>query len=125
MGQIIREREREFVVENEVNFYTKDTNEIVSGYPSNEFGVVLIGKMTQAAVTNWFRDLNNLKLYHVKNKREYNITHPALFRCGCGEEFELYNQYMSACECPKCHQWVNLFGQALNNPNTWSEGDDW
>lgn len=43
----------------------------------------------------------------------------------CGETFELYNEYMGACECPKCGQWYNLFGQKLNPPETWSDGDDW
>ena len=125
MGQIICEREKELVVENEVNFYTKDTHEIVSVYPSNEYGVVLIGKMTQQAVTNWFKDLNNDSLYHIKEKREYYITHPAIYKCDCGEEFELYNEYMGACSCPKCEKYFNLFGQALNNPETWRDGGDW
>ena len=125
MGQIICEREKELVVENEVNFYTKDTHEIVSVYPSNEYGVVLIGKMTQQAVTNWFKDLNNNSLYHIKEKREYYITHPAIYKCDCGEEFELYNEYMGACSCPKCEKYFNLFGQELTHPNTWSKNEDW
>ena len=38
---------------------------------------------------------------------------------------KLFNQYLGACECPKCGQWYNLSGQELNPVNTWSQGDDW
>jgi len=45
--------------------------------------------------------------------------------CTCGKRIELYNEYMGACECPFCGQWWNLFGQELNDPSTWSQGEDW
>lgn len=50
-------------------------------------------------------------------------TENARALCSCGEEIELWDQYMGACECPKCGQWYNLFGQALIKPEYW-EGDD-
>lgn len=56
-------------------------------------------------------------------KRSYRV--PAKAKCECGETIELVNEYMGACECPFCGQWHNLFGQALNDPSTWSSGDDW
>ena len=58
-------------------------------------------------------------------KRERNYKEPAHGTCECGEEVELYNQYMGACECPNCGRWYNLFGQELNPVNTWRDGDDW
>lgn len=45
--------------------------------------------------------------------------------CECGEVIELFNQYLGACECPNCGRWYNIFGTELNNPSTWSSGDDW
>ena len=39
--------------------------------------------------------------------------------CVCGEEVTLENQYMGACECPKCGRWYNLFGESLLPPNRW------
>ena len=56
---------------------------------------------------------------------EYDYKEPATGTCNCGEEIELYNEYMGACECPKCGQWWNLFGQELNPVETWASGDDW
>lgn len=57
--------------------------------------------------------------------RRWSYVEPAVGRCFCGEEFPLVNEYMGACECPKCHQWYNLFGQELNPPRTWPDGEDW
>ena len=45
--------------------------------------------------------------------------------CHCGKEIELYNEYLGACECPRCGKWYNIWGQELNNPSTWSQGEDW
>ena len=45
--------------------------------------------------------------------------------CNCGKRIELFNEYLGGCECPYCGQWWNIWGQALNNPYTWSDGEDW
>ena len=39
--------------------------------------------------------------------------------CGCGEVVSLVNEYMGACQCPKCGQWYNLSGQELLPPEEW------
>ena len=41
--------------------------------------------------------------------------------CYCGEEIELYDQYLGACQCEKCGQWWNMSGQALVPPSEWEE----
>lgn len=41
--------------------------------------------------------------------------------CECGEEVFLVDEYMGACECPKCKRWYNLFGQELLPPRQWDE----
>lgn len=41
--------------------------------------------------------------------------------CICGEEVELYDAYLGACQCPRCGRWYNLFGQELIPPEYWEE----
>lgn len=49
--------------------------------------------------------------------------------CSCGTEVDLWDQYYGACQCPKCGQWYNLFGQSLVSPEYWetdpSEEEYW
>ena len=60
----------------------------------------------------------------VENKHTYMEN--ALAECSkCSTTFELFDQYLGACECPTCGQWYNLSGQELNPVNTWSQGNDW
>ena len=58
-------------------------------------------------------------------KETRRVTDNAHGTCVCGEEVYLYDQYYGACECPSCGRWYNLFGQELNPPSTWADGDDW
>lgn len=44
--------------------------------------------------------------------------------CACGTRIELWDEYMGACQCPKCESWYNLFGQELLPPSQW-ENDDY
>lgn len=41
--------------------------------------------------------------------------------CECGNEVELWNQYYGSCQCEKCGQWYNVFGQELLPPECWEE----
>jgi hypothetical protein len=54
-------------------------------------------------------------------KRSWAYWEPAVGRCRCGEHVTLQNEYMGACQCPKCGQWYNLFGQELLPPEQWEE----
>lgn len=54
-----------------------------------------------------------------RKTRSYHTN--AIGRCKCGKEIELYDAYMGACECPKCGQWYNMFGQELVSPEYWDE----
>lgn len=47
---------------------------------------------------------------------------PAHGTCHCGEEVYLVDEYYGACQCPKCGQWYNTFGQMLRSP-TFLPGD--
>lgn len=59
----------------------------------------------------------------VENSWYYTENAKAL--CSCGKEIELYDQYMGACDCPKCGQWYNMFGQALIDPEYWEDDDEY
>ncbi len=58
----------------------------------------------------------------VEWKQEYRENNSGT--CDCGETIELYNEYLGGCECPNCGRWWNIWGQRLNNPDTWSDGDE-
>jgi len=59
--------------------------------------------------------------------QRYRARENAHGTCVCGAEVELYDQYLGACECPKCGRWYNLFGQELLHPKYWGEdtGEEW
>ena len=54
---------------------------------------------------------------------EQKYTEPAEGKCSCGETVVLNDQYLGACQCPKCGQWYNLFGQALLDPEYWEDDE--
>ena len=61
----------------------------------------------------------------IERGAEYRRS-PAFVRdTHCGAEFYLQDEYLGACECPRCGQWFNLFGQELTDPRGWSNGSDW
>ena len=60
-----------------------------------------------------------------KHNCKDGCTEPATGVCECGHRIALWDEYMGACECPHCGRWYNLFGQELNHPDTWRNGDDW
>ena len=70
-----------------------------------------------------FSRWNEVETYKVR------ADEPAHGTCSCGTEVELYDQYYGACQCPKCGQWYNLFGQSLVPPEQWetdpSEEEYW
>lgn len=123
--EIIKERTPIEIEYYEINFYIKENNEICSGYVCNKNGEIDKEKNTSQACANYLKDLENFNLYHRIVHYTHHYTENAIGKCECGEEVELYPQYMGACSCPKCKRWYNTFGQELNPPETWKDGDDW
>ena len=119
--------EIEEIVEYELVFYVERGGGL--GFPCDENGNVDRSKLMEPAIKNLDYALSHPEDYPYawneieKNTRRYR--NPASGICKCGERIDLYNEYMGACECPCCGQWWNLFGQELNNPETWSRGEDW
>ena len=117
-------RQRRKIVEHEIQFMY-DGN---SGYsfPCDERGNLL--PMEACAKENY-----DYCLAHPEEFEEWNeqvaivryVTDNATGTCFCGATVELWDQYMGACKCPGCDRWYNLFGQQLNPPETWEDGDDW
>lgn len=96
------------------------------GFPCDENGKLLTDN--PAALKNYQYALEHPEKFVRYNKvikREQDYKENARGRCHCGTEIELFNEYLGGCECPNCGQWYNLFGQELNPPETWRDGDDW
>jgi len=112
----------------EVRFYRDASGGFA--FPCDKNGNLIVTENTNpAAIENYHWCLENPDKFTYyfnrifKNKRSWR--EPNTGTCHCGQKMELVNEYMGACECPKCGQWYNLFGQELNPVETWSDGDDW
>ena len=84
--------------------------------------------MPQAAWENYHYAMAHPEKFVRYNKvieRKHSWKDHAHGTCVCGNEIDLYDDYLGACECPHCGQWWNMFGQMLNPPETWADGNDW
>ena len=97
------------------------------GFPCDENGNVkkMANEIAQENYEYCLKHPEKFARYNkvIKEKHVYRENNTGT--CECGEEIELVDQYLGACECPNCGRWYNMWGQELNNPNTWSDGDDW
>lgn len=59
--------------------------------------------------------------------RRWTYMEPATGRCHCGETIQLVDQYYGACQCDRCRQWYNLYGDEILPPDEWEENleEDW
>ena len=93
-----------------------------AGFPCDASGNIINLRPEAVANLAWcmehpekFKRAGEVVEYHRTYKEEdYGI-------CDCGETVYLGNQYMGACQCPKCGKWYNLFGQSLLPPEAWEE----
>lgn len=84
----------------------------------------LLDDVTPQAASNYHRCLQHPEMFTRFNKvieTERSYKENAHGTCDCGESVELYNQYMGTCQCPRCGQWYNLFGQKLLPPEEWDD----
>ena len=105
-----------------LDFDRKDDPGAGFSFPCDEEGNTL--NLNEAAQENLEYCIRNSDVFYPKKvvKHIDRYKHRETGRCSCGEEFELINQYLGACQCPKCEKWYNLFGQELLPPDQW--GDD-
>ena len=97
-------------------------------FPCDANGNVNISNLNPCAARNLNECMAHPEKFQDFAKVETNrwrVSDPAHGTCECGEEVYLYDEYMGACECPNCGRWYNLFGQELNPPSSWADGDDW
>ena len=76
------------------------------------------------AYTNYKNCLEHPEKYIRFNKvveSKRTVRNDAFGTCHCGERVELFDMYHGACQCNKCGQWYNLFGQELLPPDEWEE----
>lgn len=93
----------------------------------DESGVVDLTKMSDGA----FENLQFCMAHPEKFKRFGKVVawkrrwrEPDKGTCHCGQVVELVNEYYGSCQCPKCGQWYNLFGQELLPPNEWKMDEE-
>ena len=106
-------------------FYGEDSGGF--GFPCDEKGNVFPFE-TEEAEKNYKECMAHPERFETFAKVTKYVNHykePAHGTCVCGEEVYLFNQYLGGCECPNCGKWYNLFGQEMNHPSTWADGDDW
>ena len=112
-------RERKTIIEFELVFDDGANNGF--GFPCDAQGNLLPG-LSEAAHENLEYAMQHPEKFVRFNKvvkycRSY--TEPARGTCSCGAEVELWDQYYGACQCEKCGQWYNLYGQELVPPDQW------
>ncbi len=96
--------------------------EVCLSFPVENGKVIITNPYAQqnydAAISNpKYQDCGIRKIVH-----EWTET---WLKCRCGQDIQLFDQYLGASECPHCGQWHNLFGQELLPPDQWGDlGDD-
>lgn len=96
-------------------------------FPCDVDGILLQYNMTEVAFDNYNYCIKHPEEfpYAFNEVKEYRrwIKDTPYGTCHCGERVYLANEYMGACQCPRCGQWYNLFGQELVSPENWDELD--
>lgn len=95
-------------------------------FPCDENGKLLPSVPTEA-VKNYHFCLDNPDRFVRFNKvvkTEHRARNNARGVCSCGNEVELFDMYYGACQCDKCGQWYNLFGQTLLPPEQWEDNPE-
>lgn len=108
-----------------ISYHIEFTDNEGSGYSFNadSNGKIIIENNDQRE--NYEYALAHPELFPVQynefTKRVQYYTEPARGICQCGQEIALTDDYLGACECGKCGQWYNLFGQELISPEFWED----
>lgn len=120
-------RHREYDEISELQFFSKPNCGFA--FPCDSQGNIYWEQMSCDARTNYEYAIAHPEKFPFAYNEVYtwenSYTEPAQGDCLCGEHIYLYDEYLGACSCPNCGQWYNLFGQELNDPATWANGDDW
>lgn len=116
----------ETLADYELLFYVDETGGYA--FPCDERGQVTLAQDSCAMKNYQYCMAHPEEFPYIFGKiHKIERTHriPATGICHCGRKIALWDDYMGACECPKCGQWYNIFGQELTDPRTWRDGGDW
>lgn len=120
MLRIKSERKRVEITEYSLEYFVDETGGY--SFPCDENGNVL--EMGPEALKNLEQCRQHPEKFirpgHIR-KDVHSYVEPAVGICSCGEDVILEDEYMGACQCGKCGQWYNLFGQELLPPGLWEE----
>ena len=114
------ESERKVITEYRIMF--DDGGNAGYGFPCDQEGNLY--DMNEDAKRNYENCLNHPEYFVRYNElvaETRSYREPAHGKCHCGETVYLTNDYMGACECPKCGQWYNVWGQELLPPEKWDD----
>ena len=92
-------------------------------FPCDEKGN-LLSNICKEAIANYKTCLQHPERYLRFNKvikMKWQAKINAQGTCHCGNKVELYSMYLGGCQCDKCGQWYNLFGQELLPPEQWED----
>lgn len=120
MIPIIKQREMKEFVEYRIEFTDKDGCGF--SFEADERGNVILQNECQRA--NYEAAMAHPEMYDRFNKftvRKRTYIEPAIGRCRCGGRVELESRYYGACQCERCGQWYNVFGQELMPPEHWED----
>ena len=124
--KIIKEREPKESVTYSLEFDYRDDSGGGFTFPCDASGSLKVNEMTKEAQANYYKCLldDTKRFYEPYIKTHtHHWVEPAVGECVCGEEVVLENQYMGACQCPKCGQWYNIYGQSLIPPEYWEDDE--
>lgn len=116
--EIIKQRERKEEIYYTYDFERGDGSGFT--FPCNSIGEVQLNEYNKESYDYCIQHKDEFEWEGILKHKNHYIE-PAIGRCVCGEEFELIDQYMGACECPGCGQWYNIYGQSLINPEYWED----
>lgn len=122
MLKITKPRERKTVRENRIEFmYISDPGAGYSFDADNDWNPIFHNECQEK---NYNACLSDKEMCGpLRRTYDRNYIEPAQGICRCGQTISLTDQYMGACECPKCGQWYNLFGQEVYHPTGWDSAE--
>lgn len=92
------------------------------GFPCDKEGNLLATNPDTKANYIWcMENQDKFKRFNEIIEYKHRIRDEAHGICHCGEKVYLINEYYGACQCGKCGQWYNLFGQKILPPMEWGE----
>ena len=110
----------EIETQTEYNLVYDDGHGNGFGFPCNASGSVINLRPEAVANLAWCTEHpEKFARAGVVVERHWSWRNPDKDTCFCGETVTLENQYHGACQCPKCGQWYNLFGEELLPPDQW------